>query len=132
MAEQRNGGLHPHEGLAVEGEDGEEEDRVGLKVEGMNHVMREHGVEKLKEGRDEPRKDVVEEEGEDRTRQGSLLGGANPKLGLSSLVVIARCQREHGGEMPDFSDGGQAEGRRDRRSGVRGRASELLFLGRHW
>ena len=45
VAEQRNGGHHPHERLAVEGEDRQEKVGVGMKMEGVEPVMVEDGVE---------------------------------------------------------------------------------------
>ena len=89
VAEHRNRGLHPHEGLAVEGEDRQEEDEVGLKMQLVDLIVVEDGEEEFGLRQDEPHKDG--EEGEECTRQGPPLSGANPKLGLSSLVVVARC-----------------------------------------
>ena len=45
VAEQRNGGCHPHKRLAVEGEDRREEDGVGMKMEGVEPIMVEDGIE---------------------------------------------------------------------------------------
>ena len=42
----------------------------------MDVVMGEHGAEELRKGRDEPRKDVVEEEWVDYRRHGPPLGRA--------------------------------------------------------
>ena len=44
MTEERHGGPHTHEGLAIEGEDGQEEDGVGLKMKGLDLIVVEDGV----------------------------------------------------------------------------------------
>ena len=50
VAEQRNIGRHPHKRLAVEGEDRQKEDGVGIKMKGVDLVMVEDGVEEIGEG----------------------------------------------------------------------------------
>ena len=63
MEEQHDGGLHPHEGLAVESKDRQEEDGVGLKKKRMDLVVVRDGEEEPGERRHEPRKEAVEEKG---------------------------------------------------------------------
>ena len=61
-AEERNGGAHSQEGLAVEGEEGEGQDGVGVEVERLDPVMVQNGEEETGERGDQAGKDRVEEE----------------------------------------------------------------------
>ena len=54
VAEERHRGLHAHKGLAIECEDGQEENGIGLKVQGLDLVMGEDGVEEWRERWDQP------------------------------------------------------------------------------
>lgn len=54
LAEERHRGPHSHKSLIVEGEDGQEEDGVRLKMQGLDSVMGEDGVEELRKRRTNP------------------------------------------------------------------------------
>ena len=79
-----------------------------MKMEGMELVMAEDGVEKSRERGDQPREDTMHGEGVEGTIRGLRIGGAGPERRLSPLIVVARRQREHGGEVLLFSDAGRA------------------------
>ena len=92
MAKQRHGRHHPHECLAVKGEDRQEEDGFGMKMEGMQLVMVEDGLEEIREGGNQSRDNAAHEEGVEGASQSFWLGGASPELGLPLLVVLPRRQ----------------------------------------
>ena len=63
MAKQRHRRHHPHECLTIEGEDRQEKDGIGMKVEGVELVMSEDGVEKFREGGTSPAKMLCTKKG---------------------------------------------------------------------
>ena len=73
MAEEGHWGPHAHKGLVVEGEDGQEQDGVGLEMERLDLIVLDDGSEELQEVQDEPREDDMEEEGVDWLCQGALM-----------------------------------------------------------
>ena len=54
VAQQRHGRHHSNIRLVVEGEDRQEEDGVGMKMESMDLVMAKDGVEEVREGGTSP------------------------------------------------------------------------------
>ena len=50
MAQQRHGRHHPDVCLTVEGKNRQEKDGVGMKMEGMDLIVTEDGVEEVGEG----------------------------------------------------------------------------------
>ena len=81
-----------------------------MKMEGMEIIMAEDGVDETGERGDQPLEDAVQEEGIEGTAQGFQLGGAGPEHGLFPLVIIARRHSAHGGELL-LRDRGRAQGR---------------------
>ena len=63
MAEQHHGRHYPYERLAVEGKDRQEEDRVGMKMEGVEIIMAEDGVEEPEKGGTSPAKTMCKKKG---------------------------------------------------------------------
>ena len=63
MARQCHGRHHPDIRLAVEGEDRQEEDGVGMKMESMDVIMAKDGVEEVREGGNQHGDDATREEG---------------------------------------------------------------------
>ena len=59
MAKQHHGRHHAQVRLAVVGEDGQEEDGVGMKMKGVDLVMAEDGVEEVGEGGNQPDDDAA-------------------------------------------------------------------------
>ena len=53
MVQEGHGRGNAHHGLADKGEDGEKGDRLGIKVQHMDLVMRKHGIEESGEGRNQ-------------------------------------------------------------------------------
>ena len=94
VAEHRDRGHHSHEHLAVEGEDGQEEDRVGMNVEHVEATMLENGIEEAGEGRNHPRADVVQEEGITGTVRGLRHGGGNLERGIPPFAITTRRHEE--------------------------------------
>ena len=50
MVKQGHGRGNAHHGLADEGEDGKEDDGLGIEMQRVNLVMREHRIEEIGEG----------------------------------------------------------------------------------
>ena len=105
MAEEHHRGPHAYESLAVEAKDKQGKNEVGLKVKGADLVVLEDGVEELVGGRNQPSKEVLEEEVVDGPRQTAPRHGAGPNLGGTPLIAVADRQREHRIEVLLLSDG---------------------------
>ena len=99
VVEHGDGGHHPHERLAVEGKDGQKEDRVGMEMEHVVAVMVENGVEEAGERRNQPCPNVVQEEGIEGVVRGLRLGEGEPKHRLSPFAVIARRREKRNLEL---------------------------------
>ena len=80
MAQQRHGRHHPNVRLAVEGEDRQKEDGVGMKMEGVMLVMAEDRVEEVGEGGNQP------------------CNGASPECSFP-LLIARRRHQEHCGKV---------------------------------
>ena len=63
VAQQSHGRHHPDVCLTVEGRDRQEENRVAVKMKGLQPVMAEDGVEEVGEGGNKACDDGVREEG---------------------------------------------------------------------
>ena len=90
MAKERHGWHNAQVRLAVEGKDQQEEDSVGMKIEGVEIIMAEDGVEEVRERGDQPDEDALREERIGGTAQCFRLDRAGPERYLSSFIAAAR------------------------------------------
>ena len=90
MAEQGDGGHHPHERLTVEGEDGQEEDGIGMDMERVEAIVVKNDEEEAGEWGHQPRVDAVQEEGIECTIRGLRYGRGDLERGIPPLAIIAR------------------------------------------
>ena len=97
MAQQRHGRHHSNVRLTVEGEDRQEKDGVGMKMEGVDLIVTEDGVEDVGEGGNQPGNGATREEGVESAARGLRLGRADPKHSLLLLVTL-RHHQAHGGQ----------------------------------
>ena len=63
MAQQSHGQHHAQIRLAIVGEDGQEKDGVGMKMQRLQPEMAEDLIEEVREGRNQPGGDTAREEG---------------------------------------------------------------------
>ena len=112
VAEEGHRRLHSYESLAVESKDGQEQDRVGLEMKGLDPVVFQDGGEERGERRHQPDKDAMEEEGVYRLLRGPLLYGARPDQGPPVLLGLGRIPWKHGNEIHILGKGALQERRR--------------------
>ena len=63
MAQERHRRHHAQVRLTVVGKDGQEEDRVGMKMQRLQPVVVEDFIKEIREGRNQPDGDAAREEG---------------------------------------------------------------------
>ena len=110
MAQERHGRHHAQVRLTVVGEDGQEEDRVGMEMQRLQPIVVEDFIKEIRERGDQPNGGAAREEGEEGDPFRLRLVGGEPKLRLPPLIALTRCQQAHGGEAL-LRDGGRLEGR---------------------
>lgn len=103
MVKEHHQGPQAHNGLVVESKYGQKEDGIGLKMEGVDPIVRKDGEEELRERRDQPGLDVVEKEGVGGRPQAGPRPRAWPDLGHLPFILIAGHQQEHRSATPTTS-----------------------------
>ncbi len=90
MSQEGNGRGNAHHGFADKGEDNKEDDGLGIEVQRIDLVMREHCIEEIGEGRNQACPESVKMDGDlgghpVNRNAGSRLGHRRPPLiGISS------------------------------------------------